>query len=98
MILLDVIALNILGIAYHPTRTAVSNSNADVKSKIEPKMFPQFMWEIAVIIVFSIPFTHVLRVFAKALKSNVLKNSLIPVAIDNPKSAKSNVSPNDRAA
>ena len=49
-------------------------------------------------IVLKIPFAHTLSVFANALKSKVVKNLLIPSAIDKPKLLKSKVSPNDKAA
>ena len=70
-----------------------------VKKSIPPfKISDHFMFFSAVSIVFLIPSTQTFNVFANAEKSKFLKNPLIPLAIDFPKSLKSNVSPKEFSA
>ena len=76
----------------------VSSSISSANSNTPPITSDHFIFLIAVTSVVLIPSTHTLIVLANDLKSKFSKNPFIPLAIEFPKSAKSNVSPNDKVA
>ena len=75
-----------------------SISKKSISSKNVPICVPilyQSICSNAVVIVVRMPFAQTFIVSAKRAKSNVLKNSFIPVAIERPKSVQSNSFPKE---